>query len=133
MSEFNTEELVEAYINIRNQREKLLREYEEADRALKSELQQLDVALLEICNNINADSIKTGHGTVSRRLNEKFYCTDWDHFYKFVIDNEAPQLLEKRVAQSNFREFLSQHSGDGLPPGINTMREFVISVRKASK
>jgi hypothetical protein len=133
MSEINTEELVTAYLNIRNQREKILREYEEADRELKLELQQLEAALLAVCNTVNADSIKTTHGTVMRKLSEKFFCTDWDNFYKFVLDNEAPQLLEKRVHQSNFREFLGEHSGDGLPPGINVMREYGISVRKASK
>ena len=133
MSEINTEELVTAYLNIRGQREKILREYEEADRELKLELQQLEAALLSVCNTINADSIRTTHGTVMRKLNEKYFCTDWDNFYKFVLDNEAPQLLEKRVHQTNFREFLGDHNGDGLPPGINVMREYGISVRKASK
>ena len=133
MSEINTEELVTAYLNIRNQREKILREYEEADRELKLELQQLEAALLAVCNTINADSIKTQHGTVMRKLNEKFFCTDWDNFYKFVLDNEAVQLLERRIHQSNFREFLKENESDGLPPGVNVMREYGVSVRKASK
>jgi hypothetical protein len=68
-----------------------------------------------------------------RKLNERFFCQDWDNFYKFVLDNEAVQLLERRIHQSNFREFLRENVNDGLPPGVNVMREYGVSVRKASK
>lgn len=133
MNSVNTEVLVEAFIAIRDQREKLLHEYEAADKALKAELAQIETALLEVCNTVNADSIKTGHGTVMRKLNERFFCQDWDNFYKFVLDNEAPHLLERRIHQSNFKEFMKDHEDDGLPPGVNVMREYGVSVRKLSK
>lgn len=129
----NTDELVEAYLSIRSAREQLLREYEVADAKLKQDMSQLEVVMLEMCNSVNADSIKTRHGTVMRKLNERYFCQDWDNFYKFVLDNEAVQLLERRIHQSNFKEFLKEHEEEGLPPGVNVMREFGISVRKASK
>lgn len=133
MTEVNTEKLVEAFIAIRNQRDRLLQEYEAADKALKAESAQIEMALLAVCNGINADSIKTSHGTVMRKLNERFFCQDWDNFYKFVLDNEAVQLLERRIHQGNFKEFMKDHEGDGLPPGVNVMREYGVSVRKVSK
>lgn len=133
MNTVNTEQLVEAFIAIRDQRERLLHEYEAADKALKAESAQIESALLDICNNVNADSIKTGHGTVMRKLNERFFCQDWENFYKFVLDNEAVQLLERRIHQGNFKEFMKEHEGDGLPPGVNVMREFGVTVRKNSK
>jgi len=129
----NTESLVEAYLNIRTQREKLLREYESADAALKSDMTQLEAAMLDICNSINADSIKTSHGTVMRKLNERFFCQDWDGFYKYVLDNEAVQLLERRIHQGNFRQHLKDTEGDGLPPGVNVMREYGVAVRRSTK
>ena len=129
----NTDELVEAYLLIRSQREKLAREYEAEDNALKEDMAKLEAVMLEMCNAVNADSIKTRHGTVMRKLNERFFCQDWDNFYKFVLDNEAVQLLERRIHQSNFKEFLREHVNDGLPPGVNVMREYGVSVRKASK
>jgi len=129
----NTDELVEAYLLIRTQRERIAREYEAADAALKEDMAKLEAVMLEMCNAVNADSIKTKHGTVMRKLNERFFCQDWDNFYRFVLENEAVQLLERRIHQSNFREFLKENENDGLPPGVNVMREFGISVRKASK
>lgn len=93
MNSVNTEEIVEAYLTIRNQRDKILREYEAQDALLKEDLKQLEVTLLSVCNSINVDSIRTKHGTVMRKLNERFFCEDWDNFRKFVLDNEALELL----------------------------------------
>ena len=129
----DTESLVDAYINIRGQRDKLLREYEAADNALKEDLRKLEVALLDVCNAINADSIKTSRGTVMRKVNERFFCQDWDNFYNYVLENKAVQLLERRIHQGNFKEHMKEIEGDGFPPGVNVMREFGVSVRKSSK
>lgn len=131
MSNVDVEQLVTAYLTIRAEREKLLREYELQDSALKNELSQLEAAMLQVCNDVNANSIKTQHGTVMRKLNERFYCTDWDNFSKFVLEQEAVGLLEKRIHQGNFRQFMEEHESDGLPPGVNVMREFGITVRKS--
>jgi hypothetical protein len=133
MTVVNTDELVEAYLGIRTERERLLRDYELADAKLKEDMSKLEAVMLEMCNAVNADSIKTKHGTVMRKLNERFFCQDWDNFYKFVLDNEAVQLLERRIHQGNFREFLRENVNDGLPPGVYVMREYGVSVRKASK
>jgi hypothetical protein len=65
-----------------------------------------------------------------RKLNERFYCSDWDVFRKFVVENSVVELLERRIHQGNFKQFLADHEADGLPPGVNVMREFDVSVRK---
>jgi len=132
MTEINAEDLVDAYLAIRNERDRILREYEAADAKLKEDLLKLESALLGVCNAINADSIKTTKGTIMRKLNERFFCEDWDNFRKFVLEHNAVELLERRIHQGNFKQFLADHEGDGLPPGVNVMREYGISVRKAS-
>ena len=132
MSKYNTEELVGAYIALRNERAKLKEEYEEADGKLKTDMEKIEQTMLEICNEVGADSIKTSVGTVMRKVNERFYCTDWDNFKNYVLENEAVELLERRIHQGNFREHMGDIQGQGLPPGVNVMREFGITVRKAS-
>lgn len=137
MSELQTDDLVSAYVAIRAERDKLKQEYEANDAVLKEQMAGIGSVLLSICNSINADSIKTAHGTVMRRLNERFTCGDWDNFYKYILDNGAVHLLERRIHQGNIKEYLSGNEGavtaDGLPPGISVMREYDVSVRKASK
>jgi hypothetical protein len=65
-----------------------------------------------------------------RKLNERFICGDWDGFNNFVLENEVPQLFERRIHQSNMREYLKQNIDDGLPPGVSVMREYDIAVRE---
>lgn len=129
----DTESLVEAYLAIRTEREKLLRQYEMADAALKEDLSKLEAALLDVCNAVNADSIKTTRGTVMRKVSDRFFCQDWDNFYNYVLDNKAVQLLERRIHQGNFKEHMKDIEGEGLPPGVSVMREYGVSVRKSSK
>lgn len=128
----STDEMVAAYIALRDERAKLREQYEADDAKLLADMDKIEVALLSLCNNVNATSIKTSNGTIIRRLMERFYCTDWDNFNKFVMDNEAIHLLERRIHQGNFKEFMSAHEGDGLPPGVNVTREYGITIRKSS-
>lgn len=124
------EELVKTYLTIRNERDRIESEFKERDSALKSEMAVLEQAMLAGCNEIKADSIKTSHGTVMKRLSERYTCSDRDNFNKFVIEHGAVELFEGRIHQSNFKEFMTERHADGLPPGVNVMREFVITVRK---
>jgi len=133
MSNPDVEELVEAYLAIRSERDRIQKEYEANDADLKADMSQIEALMLAVCNEVNADSIKTSHGTVMRKLNERFYCNDWDGFKVFVLEHQALDLFERRIHQGNFKQFMSEHDGDGLPPGVNVMREFGITVRKASK
>jgi len=132
MTEVKTEELVSAYITLREERAALKEQYEKKDNELKSDMEKLELALLDICNGVGASSIKTTHGTVIRRLSERYYCSDWENFVDFVKDNDAIQLLERRIHQSNFKEFMSEHEGDGLPPGVSVIREYGVTIRKSS-
>lgn len=133
MSDINIEEFVEAYLTIRNERDRIRQLYEEQDGALKQDMSQLEAALLDVCNNVNANSINTKYGTVIRSLKERFICSDWDNFKTFIRENDAVDCLERRIHQGNFKTFMEDHAGDGLPPGVNVMREFGITIRKSAK
>ena len=128
----NLEELVKAYLTIRTERETLKSQYEVNDKVLLNDMDALEKEMLVICNDTNASSIRTGSGTVIRKLNERFTTNDWDNFKKFVMENDAVDLLERRIHQGNFKQFMAEHERDGLPPGVNVMREFGIVVRKPS-
>jgi hypothetical protein len=127
------EELVKAYIAIRNKRDANAREFDAKDKELKAELAQLDQVMLNSCNEIDADSIKTNSGTIIKTMKENFVCGDWDNFKRYIVQEDAIDLLQQRIHQTNFKEFLSNRTDEGLPPGISSMKEFQIVVRKPSK
>jgi hypothetical protein len=128
----DTDALVETYLTIRRKRETLKADYESADSELKEDMTRLEQALLAICNETNVNGLKTTHGTVTRTVKDRFFCTDWDHFKKFVELEGSIDLLERRIHQRNFKEFMTNRESKGLPPGVNALREYDITVRKAS-
>jgi hypothetical protein len=128
----NTEELVSDYLEIRRLRESLKANYESQDEDLKNAMDSIKEALLAICNENIQSGFKTTSGTVTRQVKERYFCTDWDNFRKFVESEGSIDLLERRIHQRNFKEFMTERAGDGLPPGVNALREFDIVVRKAS-
>ena len=126
----NTDQLVETFITLRNERDRMRNEWEAKDAVIKEEMTTLEQALLSICNETNATSIKTDKGTVIRKLNERFFCSDWDNFRDYVLEHQALELLERRIHQGNFKEFIAEREAEGLPPGVNVMREYGVTVRK---
>ena len=126
----NADQLVETYLTIRKKRETLKAEFDTADRELKEDLEKIEAALLDICNATNTSGLKTPHGTVSRQVKDRYTCSDWDNFKKFVETEGSIDLLERRIHQTNFKQFMAERAGEGLPPGVNVMREYAITVYK---
>ena len=124
--------IVKTYLTIRDEKERLAREHDMKDRELANDLAQIEQVLLSSCNDINADSIRTSVGTIIKTTRENFVCSDWDNFKDYVMEHQAIELLQQRIHQANFKEFLSGREEEGLPPGISTMREFKVTVRKPS-
>jgi hypothetical protein len=52
--------------------------------------------------------------------------------YKFIREHDAPELLERRIAQGNFSQFLKEKP-DLMPAGVNVESKYSILVRRSSK
>jgi len=124
------EEVVQAYLAIRSARESLKAKFEEEDAELKLEQEELGRILLDVCNKNDASSIRTDYGTIVRRQKDVYSCTNWANFKEFIIKNNLLDVLQQRIHQSNFKSYLEQHPHDGMPPGINVLRELEVVVRK---
>ena len=128
----NLNEIVGAFMNIRTEREKLAATFKSTDEALKAQQVVLEQEMLKLCAEQGADSIRTPSGTISRKIKSRFHVIDWNNFYEFVIEQKAPQLLQKRVHETNFEEFMVGREKEGLPPGVNVAREYTVTVYKPS-
>jgi hypothetical protein len=114
MSELTAEKLAKIYVKIREKR----RELSKQDDALKEQLDAVASQLLEICKEQGATTIRTEHGTVSRRTTKNFWTSDWESFYKFIKDNDAFSLMFQRINNTNMAQYLEENP-DVHPPGLN--------------
>jgi hypothetical protein len=126
----NVDKLVEVYIKIRDARDAERREWEAKEAEYNEQLDLINAELLEICKDANATSIKTKHGTAIRTVKTRYWTNDWEQFYKFMIENNAPELLEKRIQQTHMKEFLEENP-DVLPAGLNVDSQYTITVRRS--
>ena len=125
----NTEELVETYIKIRNAIEATEDEHKAKVRKLRADMDIVSTKLLDLCNEHELDSIKTSAGTVTRKVSSRYWPSDWEEMYKFIDENDAMYLFEKRLNQGNMKEFLEENP-NLVPPGLQIDRKYKISVRK---
>ena len=130
---FKLDELVKTYLTIRNERSSLTSIWQAKDDELKAEQVALEQVLLEECNKMGAKSIRTNVGTVIKSTKNTYVCGDWDNFKKYIIENNAIELLQQRISNLNFKEWMANRENEGLPPGISTMQELTITVRKPSR
>jgi hypothetical protein len=96
---------------------------------IKQQRDAIKEALKDQMLVLGVTSVRTAEGTVMLQQKTRYNATDWDSFKKFVVQYEAVDLLEKRIAQKNMGEWLAQNP-DAVPPGLNTYSEYDISVRK---
>jgi len=126
----NIDKLVEIYIKIRDARDAARKEYEAKEADLNEQLEVLSQQMLDLCKATGADSIKTSHGTAIRTIKNRYTTNDWERFYAFMFEHNAPQLLEKRIQQSNMRQFLEENP-DLHPAGLNVDSTYAITVRRS--
>ena len=125
----SVDKLVRVYIKMREKREALTREYDTAYEAISEKMRLVKNELLNQMRSANVESIRTTEGLVYRTVSKKYWTSDWDNFYNFIMEHNIPQVLERRVHQNNLKEFL-ENNPDLLPPGMNVDSEYSVTVQR---
>ena len=121
--------LVSVYVKIRDQKVELATEFATKEKELNIYLDKVKAELLAYCKDSGVESVKTTSGTFWRSQKGRFWTSDWEAMNKFIVDNEAVDLLEKRLHQGNMKQFLEENP-DLHPPGLNADTEYTITVRR---
>lgn len=128
----DADKLVAVYIKIRDAKEIKTKQMEEEIKVLEDQLDAVAQELLTICKTTGQDGGKTPHGSFTRSVKTRYWTSDWDSMYKFIREHDAPELLERRIAQGNFAQFLKEKP-DVMPAGVNVESKYSILVRRSSK
>jgi hypothetical protein len=123
------DKLAKAYIKIRAERSALSAQFKETDGDLSRKLDRLKQAMLEHCDRHHVESVRTSEGLFFRTKKTKYWTSDWDAMHTFIKEHNVPELLDKRLNQTNIKQFLEENP-TLVPDALNTETELVISVRK---
>jgi hypothetical protein len=121
--------LAKVYIKIRDKIAEMTKDYESQVEALKAQQATVADSIKEQLRATNALSAKTEYGTVSLVTKIRYEAMDRDAFKAFVLEHQAIDLLELRIAQLNMGKFLEANPGV-VPQGLNVRSEIQVSVRK---
>ena len=125
-----TEKLVKAYIKMRDARGVLSAEFEAKDKEIKEQMRVVENYLLEACKRAGGNVSIPGVGVVMRGVDTRYWTSDWEAMHNFIKENDALELLERRVAQRAMGEFLKANP-DKMPKGMNVESKYTVTVRRS--
>lgn len=126
------DKLARVYRKMRAKIDELTKEYDSQVEALKAQQDEIKMAMKDQMRALGLTSVRTPEGTIIMSEKTRYTTNDWDSFKTFVIEHDALDLFEKRIHQTNMVAFLDENPGV-VPPGLNSMTEYDVSVRKPSK
>jgi len=126
------DKLAKVYRKMSARVQELTQDYENEVEQIKAQQEQVKNALKDMMLALGVSSVRTDQGTVVLSTKTRYNTQDWDSFKTFMLEHDAIDLLEKRIAQGNMAKFLEENPGL-LPPGLNSNTEYAISVRKPTK
>ena len=106
MGDITADKLTKAYIKIREERAKLSAEFKDKDSVLSRQLERIKQGLLDYCNAHGVESVRTSEGLFFRSKKTKYWTGDWDAMHTFIKEHNIPELLDKRINQTNMKDFL---------------------------
>jgi len=123
------DKLARVYRKIYTKVQDLTKEYESQVEELKAKQDEIKNAMKDQMMALGTSSVRTDEGTIILSQKTRYYTNDWDSFKQFVVEHDALDLFEKRIAQKNMSMFLEENPGS-VPAGLNSMSEYAVTVRK---
>lgn len=123
------DKLAKVYRKIRDHIQTITKEHETVVAALKAQQDEIANAMREQMKVLGVKSVRTEHGTVTMSMKTRYMSQDWDAFKTFMVENDALDLVERRISQLNMAKFLEENP-DNIPPGLSSESEYAITVKK---
>lgn len=126
------DKLARVYRKMQTKIQELTSAYESEVEKIKAQQDAVRNAMKDQMLALGVKTVRTDEGTVVLSTKTRYSTQDWDSFKQFVVQNDAVDLLERRIAQTNMAHFLEENPGL-VPPGLNSMTEYAVSVRKPTR
>ena len=122
------EQRIDQYVKLRDHIKKLEDEHSAKIAPFKETLELLNSVLLKHLNDVGIDNAKTGAGTVYRTEKTSASIVDKEAFWNYVMVTNDLDLLDVKANKTAVAEFIEKNNG--LPPGVNFNKVFVVGVRR---
>ena len=122
------DDVVAAYLKLRNKKESIEAETKEQVKVLKEKMEQFEAWIKEQADAQGVTSFKTKHGTAFLTTTDYANVADWDAVLGFIRENDAYDMLEKRISKVAVRGYID--ATKAVPPGVNYGTKLEVNIRK---
>lgn len=131
----NTGQMIRKYIELRSRRAALKKQYEEEDLQLKALMEKMEQWFHSQLVSDGETCKRTPVGSVFITHKDYASIADWDVVKKYIAENNAWGLVNRRVNVSAVKEIMSPDA-NGLfrnppPPGVNFTRVETVGIRQS--
>lgn len=129
-----TDQMVGKYVELRDRRAKLKREFEAEDAKLKTMMEKLEEWFHKELVAAGESSKRTSAGTVFITHKEYAGVADWGAVLEYIQENKAWGMLQRRINLSAVKDIMDADANGEYrnppPPGINFVRQETVGVRR---
>lgn len=128
MSGITVEQVIATYMKLRLQKEEIEGKVKVQVAEIKAKMEKLEAWIKEQADAQGVTSFKTNAGTAFLTTTDFASVADWDALIGFIRENEAFDMVEKRVSKLAVRSYIDQTKS--VPPGVNYGTKLEVNIRK---
>lgn len=129
IAELDDVSLLKLFIGLRDRRAQRKAAYDEDDASDKDKQNKIEVEFLRRFQERGIDNVSARDvGTAYKSTRASATVADWDAFLEHVQENDAWEMLERRVNKTAVEQFKAVN--DDLPPGVNWSETQVVNFRR---
>lgn len=125
--DINVGQVVATYLKLRGQKIAIELETKEKVKGIKEKMDKLEAWIKTQADEQGVKSFKTDHGTAFLTTTDYANVADWDSVLEFIRENEAYDMLEKRISKTAVRGYIDQNKS--VPPGVNYGTKLEVNFR----
>lgn len=122
------DDVIAAYMRLRDKKESMEAAVKEQTKELKEKMEKLEAWIKEQADVQGVTSFKTKHGTAFLTTTDYANVADWDAVLNYIRENEAYDMLEKRVSKIAVRGYIDANKS--VPAGVNYGTKLEVNIRK---
>ena len=122
------DQVIGAYMKLRLKKEAIEADAKANMKGLKEQMVKLEAWLKQKADEDGVTSFKTDSGTAFLTTTDFAAVGDWDAVLSFIRENEAYDMLEKRVSKMAVRGYIEANKT--VPAGVNYGTKLDINIRK---
>ena len=126
--EITTDTVIKSYLGYRAEKEALEQKTKQQVAVIKEKMAKLEKWLKDKMDSDGETSKKTASGTAFITTTDFANVADWDAVLSYIKDNEAWDMLERRVSKRAVRGYIEANKT--VPSGVNYGTRIDVNVRK---